>query len=96
MGFPACITVHITSIQGGLPLGEVCIQGEACLQEDWADPLLRKAGATHPTGMLSFLQNVCTVKAFPFNDEINATCEYREFRRKMNNRLPQMCENLGL
>ena len=48
VGLPVCITGHMTSIQGvciwgGLHLGGVCLQ----------PPRTRKAGGTHPNGMLS-------------------------------------------
>ena len=68
VGFPACITGHMSRIQGGLhpeglPTGGFpmkrgsAYRGRAvCLQGDRADPPppgTRKAGGMHPTGMLS-------------------------------------------
>ena len=51
-GFPACITGHMPSIRGGgLHPGGSAYGGGGL---GWADPPgTRKAGGTHPTGMLS-------------------------------------------
>ena len=60
VGFPACITGHMTSIQGGLPMGGLHPGGLG------RPPGTRKAGGTHITGMLS-----CYYFFFPFWDPGN-------------------------
>ena len=69
VGFPACITGQMTSIQGVFASGGVCIQGgggPGGLQWSGLPPGrgvggvggcagTRKEGSTHPTGMLSCL-----------------------------------------
>ena len=68
VGFPACITGHMTSIGGwggaasrGVCLQEVCIQGVYPMEGGGGSAYevggrpraTRKAGCTHPTGMVS-------------------------------------------
>ena len=49
-GIPACITGHMTGIQEGIPTGGSYLQ-----MGSWTDPTgTRKAGGTHPTGMISY------------------------------------------
>ena len=48
VGFPPCVTGHMTSLRAG-----VCLQGDASRGGESASGGTRKAGSTHPTGMLS-------------------------------------------
>ena len=59
VGFPACITGHMTNIQGvGFPI-RACITGHmTSIQgggQNAPSPIrIRKAGGLHPTGILSY------------------------------------------